>query len=53
VTFKNLGVGGAVSTLEQSVMFDPSYTTPLSTPSPLTPSGFTVAYGPSAPSPPG
>ena len=53
VTFKNIGVGGAVSTLEQSVMYDPTYTTPLSTPSPLTPAGFTVAYGPSAPPPPG
>jgi Peptidase A4 family/Putative Ig domain len=53
VTFKNMSVGGAVSTLEQSVMFDPTYTTAISTPSPLTPAGFTVAYGAAAPSPPG
>ena len=53
VTFKNIGVGGPVSTLEQSVMYDPSYTTPISTPSPLTPAGFTVAYGGGAPPPPG
>ncbi len=53
VTFKNLGVGGAVSALEQSVMDDPGYTTQISTPSPLTPAGFTVAYGAGAPPPPG
>jgi hypothetical protein len=53
VTFKNLGVGGAVSTLEQSVMYDPTSTMPISTPSPLTPAGFTVAYGAGAPAPPG
>jgi Peptidase A4 family/Putative Ig domain len=53
VTFKNIGVGGPVSTLEQSVMYDPSYTTPVSTPSPYAPSGFTVAYGSGIPPPPG
>jgi Peptidase A4 family/Putative Ig domain len=53
VTFKNLSVGGAVSALEQSVMDDPGYTTQISTPSPLTPAGFTVAYGAGAPPPPG
>ena len=53
VTFKNLGIGGAVSTLEQSVMNDPGNTTQISTPSPLTPAGFTVAYGAGAPPPPG
>jgi hypothetical protein len=53
VRFTNLGLGGAVSTLEQSVMYDPTSTMPISTPSPLTPAGFTVAYGAGAPAPPG
>lgn len=53
VTFTGLGVSGTASALEQSVMYDSGYTTPISTPSPLTPAGFTVAYGSAAPPPPG
>ena len=53
VTFKSLGVSGSVTGLEESVMYDSAFTTPISTPSPFSPAGFTVAYGSAAPSPPG
>ena len=52
VTFKNLGVGGP--RLEQDVMYAGDGTaTPISTPSPWSPAGFTVAYGSGTPPPPG
>ena len=54
VTFKNLGVAGAESELRQLVMYaDDTSQTPISTPSPWAPTGFTVAYGSATPPPPG
>jgi hypothetical protein len=50
VTFKNLGVAGSESDLRQLVMYtDDSAQTPISTPSPWSPNGFTVAYGSATP----
>jgi hypothetical protein len=54
VTFKNLGVAGSASELRQLVMYaDDASQTPISTPSPWAPAGFTVAYGSATPPPPG
>jgi hypothetical protein len=49
VTFTNLALAGPASTLLEAVMYDPTYTTAISTPSPLSTSGFTVAYGSTQP----
>jgi Peptidase A4 family/Putative Ig domain len=53
VTFRNLTVSGAGSRLDQIVMYDTAGGSSISTPSPLTPAGFTVAYGSGTPPPPG
>lgn len=54
VTFKNLGVAGTESELQQIVMYQNDATqTPIATPSPWSPTGFTVAYGSATPPSPG
>jgi hypothetical protein len=52
VTFTGLGETGAVTGVESVQMVD-SQDAPISTPSSLTPAGFTVGYGAAAPPPPG
>jgi hypothetical protein len=54
VTFKNLGVAGTENQLQQLVMYSSDGSqTPISTPSPWSPNGFTVAYGSATPPSPG
>jgi hypothetical protein len=54
VTFKNLGLGGPATALEQDVMVSQDgAATPISTPSSWSAAGFTVAYGSGTPPPPG
>lgn len=50
VTFRNLGTTGAETSLDEVLMVQGDVT--VSTPSALTPVGFTVAYGSAAPPPP-
>src|SRR5581483_580382 len=52
VGFTALGETGSVLDLEEVVMVD-AQNAPVSTPSPLTAAGFTIAYGAATPAPPG